>query len=648
MNRHRFWRIQFAAFLLLCIGADWAQLAQAQEKIHRFEAVITVATDGSLTITETIQIRAMGDIFKRGLVRNFPTTSTDPSTGEVRKYGFEILEISKNGSPEPWFTEANYHYTDIYIGQEDVFLTPNTDYTYALTYRTTKQLRHFDSFDELYWNVNGNGWGLSFDSIRAVVVLPSGAADQVLQYDGYTGYAGDQGKDFKVVRDESGNWVFETTRPLQAYEGLTLAIAWPIGIVSRPTAEQLAAEQRWLHVSIGFFSIGALLVFIYFVYAWIKVGVDPRKGAIMPQFTPPDQLSPASLRYVMRMGMDHQTLSSAILNAAVKGWLQIQKSGRTYELTRSAGGGTPLSEEEQTVFRELLGSQSHLELKQANHEILQSAKEGLKKQLEAQHLGIHFNRNFKYIAIGVGLSILVTVLSLVLMGLYVEVNPEHLVMIGLITLIGFGVLFFEVFLIRTIVQQFRYGRWFQKIFGVFLSLFSLGSIALFIVIIFETIWPISPGIFASLMIIFLANGLFGSIMRAPTRLGRALMDQIEGFKMYLSAAEKERLQFLHPPEQTPELFETYLPYALALNVENQWADQFSSVFENIQDPQGHGYQPRFYRQEGAFFNPTTFAHDLGRSFTQGVQSASSSPSSSGSGGGGSSGGGGGGGGGGGW
>ena len=126
------------------------------------------------------------------------------------------------------------------------------------------------------------------------------------------------------------------------------------------------------------------------------------------------------------------------------------------------------------------------------------------------------------------------------------------------------------------------------------------------------------------------------------------MDHIEGFKMYLAAAEKDRLQFLHPPEQTPELFESYLPYALALNVENQWADQFTSVFEKIQDPQQHGYQPRFYQQPGSTFNPSVFAHDMGRSFTQGVQSASSSPSSSGSSGGGSSGGGGGGGGGGGW
>jgi len=55
------------------------------------------------------------------------------------------------------------------------------------------------------------------------------------------------------------------------------------------------------------------------------------------------------------------------------------------------------------------------------------------------------------------------------------------------------------------------------------------------------------------------------------------MDQIEGFTMYLSVAEKERLELLHPPEKTPELFEKYLPYAFALDVENEWSEQFAEV-----------------------------------------------------------------------
>ena len=71
--------------------------------------------------------------------------------------------------------------------------------------------------------------------------------------------------------------------------------------------------------------------------------------------------------------------------------------------------------------------------------------------------------------------------------------------------------------------------------------------------------------------------LFYHLLKAPTLTGRKVMDQIEGFKMYLSVAEKDRLNLLNPPEKTPELFEKYLPYALALDVENEWSEQFAEI-----------------------------------------------------------------------
>ena len=53
-------------------------------------------------------------------------------------------------------------------------------------------------------------------------------------------------------------------------------------------------------------------------------------------------------------------------------------------------------------------------------------------------------------------------------------------------------------------------------------------------------------------------------LQAPSMKGRRVMDQIDGFKQYLSVAEEDRLEFLNPPEKTPELFERFLPYAIAL------------------------------------------------------------------------------------
>ena len=135
---------------------------------------------------------------------------------------------------------------------------------------------------------------------------------------------------------------------------------------------------------------------------------------------------------------------------------------------------------------------------------------------------------------------------------------------------------------------------------------------------------------------------------APTKEGRGVLDRIAGFKQYLSITERERLDRMNPPQDTPEIFERFLPYAIALGVENRWADRFAGVLAAAaaQGRQGFVW---YSGNHSPWDNPGRFASDVGSSLSNAISSASTAPgSSSGSGGGGFSGGGGGGGGGGGW
>ena len=149
-----------------------------------------------------------------------------------------------------------------------------------------------------------------------------------------------------------------------------------------------------------------------------------------------------------------------------------------------------------------------------------------------------------------------------------------------------------------------------------------------------------------LVILVIVNIVFHHLLKAPTKLGREIMDRIEGFKMYLSTAEKERLNSIKEPEKTPELFEMFLPYAIALDVENEWGEKFADVLEKA----GTDYSPGWYNGASwSTLGAVGVASTLGSSLTSTISSSSTAPgSSSGSGGGGFSGGGGGGGGGGGW
>jgi hypothetical protein len=150
-------------------------------------------------------------------------------------------------------------------------------------------------------------------------------------------------------------------------------------------------------------------------------------------------------------------------------------------------------------------------------------------------------------------------------------------------------------------------------------------------------------------VVVLTVVFFAIVMKRPTIRGRKVLDEMLGFRDYLEIAEKDEMNLRNPPEKTPQLFEAYLPFALALGVEQDWAEKFASVLDAIRGRDGRGYQPDWYSGD---WDSSNIAGNVG-SVTGGLGSAISSSvtppgSSSGGGGGGFSGGGGGGGGGGGW
>jgi uncharacterized membrane protein len=189
---------------------------------------------------------------------------------------------------------------------------------------------------------------------------------------------------------------------------------------------------------------------------------------------------------------------------------------------------------------------------------------------------------------------------------------------------------------------------------MFLIPFGIAGVALPVFVMFMD--AVSPGIMllvGTAIGLGLMNIVFYYLLRAPTVSGRRVLDQLEGFRMYMKTAEEERLKILNPPEKTPELFERYLPYALALDCENEWNAKFTAVLAAA--ALAGAAAPVWY--SGSNWNSGNmggFTESLGSSLATSAASASQAPGSSSSsgggfsGGGGSSGGGGGGGGGSGW
>jgi uncharacterized membrane protein YgcG len=635
MGGRRILAVVVLLFSFLIFGIVQPSFSAQTERILDFHSRIQVHRDGSMSVTENISVVSAGKRIRRGIYREFPTKYKDRYGNTVR-VGFEVLEVLRDGRPEPYHIKSASNGEKLYIGHKSVFLRP-AKYTYTITYKTNGQLGFFQDFDELYWNVTGNGWGFTIERVEAVVELPSGA--DVLNQAAYTGRYGGKGQDYATGFDEYGNINFSTTRELMPKEGLTIAVSWPKGIVIEPTAvDKLRGMWRNNHSATASL-IGLVVLFAFYLFAWYMVGRDPEKGTIIPLFVPPKWVSPASARLIMRLGsLDDKLFAVAVVNMAVKGFLTIKENADdVFTLKKTGVGEAGLSGGESKIARKLFGSRTKIKLKQANHEKIGAAQKELEKYLMQAARNKYFIVNSYYFVIG--LIITVLTLGAVIMG----AQQLSLALFMSVWLSGWTAACF--FLGLNVIRKWR---GVSRVGAVGAILFALPFYAGEVFGLWAFSTAASPMAAVTVVLIIFINALFYHLLKAPTLSGRKLMDEIEGFRLYLSVAEKERLNMLNPPEKTPELFEKYLPYALALDVENEWSEQFAGVLAAAAT---HGeYRPTWYTGNSwGSRDLTGLASTLGTSLPGAISSSSTAPgSSSGSGGGGFSGGGGGGGGGGGW
>ncbi len=636
------WLLGVSTALLLL--ARTVESSPDAEIIRRFHSEIAVHRDASMTVRETIEVHAPGR--NHGIYREFPTTYRD-QLGHRYVTDFTVREVLRGGIREPYHLGTASNGTRVYIGDADTLLPPG-DYTYTLVYETNRQLGFFADHDELYWNVTGTGWMFPIEEASAAVTLPAQVSAQQLALDGYTGPQGARDKQFTSAVAFDGTVTFATTASLSSHEGLTIVVSWPKGIVTEPSRGTKVRYVLRDNRSITAGLIGLLALVGYYLLVWVRVGRDPAKGTIVPLYEPPKDLSPGGMRYVLRMGFDDKTFAAALINMAVKQALTIREAAGVYTLTAKSSTQTPpLAPEERQIANVLSGASNTLDLTQANHLTIRKAIQAVKQALHLGYETRYFVTNRRYFVPGVLLSIAILIAS----GCVQSPANGAVVIFMSVWLTGwsFGV---TALLLgaAALWKDALKGNALQVVPALIMSAFSIPFVAGEAAGLAFLGWATSAATIAVLALIVLVNAVFYHLLKAPTRAGRALLDQIEGFKLFLSAVDADRLRLLNPPDKTPELFERFLPYALALGVEHAWAAQFADVLARA--GQGGGsYAPGWYSGTAAWSAAGMggFASLLGSSLSGAIASSSTAPgSSSGGGGGGSSGGGGGGGGGGAW
>ncbi len=633
----KYWILGF--FILVGFSANSQN--DNEEYIRNFSVLLKLDTTGECTVTETITVNVTGNIIKRGIMRKIPTSrvNTDKTYSNTP---IDLISVSHNGMTSDYHTKNESGNLVIYIGSKDVMI-PSGLHQYEIVYRTKNQIGFYDQYDELYWNVTGHDWDLPIRQATCFVSLPNAAI--ISQKACYTGQQGANENNCKLM-DESERSVNFSAENLNQNEGLTVAVGFNKGIINPPPPPPPPTWWELWRIRIISMLTLACMIF-YYGYTWMKFGVDPQKPVVYPRFEPPRGLSLSEIGMIHNENFSFRFISATLLQWAVKGFITIKDETESYlfnlikspkfVLTKIKPPDESFSETEKVLFEDLFGSKDKFTIDGEYNEDIHTATTNFSTKTKNNYDTTHGKgKNRGYVII----ASLVFVAALVLM---VALDKEALI-----------IFFVAPLFIIVLIVPFLFGLMGRIFNGLNIKLYN--DIIIWLILIPSTIvvafiWGISVSINEKIFLSFLATGvasllLYSYLIKRPSAEKLAIQSEIEGFKMYLDMAENERVKLLNPPDETPQLFEKYLPYAALFKVEKVWGERFKNILE--QTPQQQNTYAAGWYSGGNFSQFTSSFSSAGFSQAMNSSSTPSSSYSSGSGGGGFSGGGGGGGGGGGW
>ncbi|OIO30124.1 MAG: hypothetical protein COZ31_07505 [Nitrospirae bacterium CG_4_10_14_3_um_filter_44_29] len=544
--------------------------AQAQDfTINSFHSDLIIHEDSSLTVKEAIEVEFHRP--RHGIYREIPFKYTD-ELGNTFRTPLDVLSVTDEAGKD-WKYTAKRSGDAIHIRIGDANKYVSGRQSYVITYSVENAILFFEDHDELYWNVTGNYWKAPIKKASANVNLAVKSKSKNLWASCYTGSLGS--RESLCGFDTSGNIAgFLSKKTFASGEGLTIAFGWDKGLVSQPSSWKrflwaLDLKENWVFML-------PVLSLIFMINLWNRRGRDPKvRESVTVMYEPPKYkdvpLTPAEVGAVIDEKLDARDITATIIGLAVKGYIKIEETKK-----------------EGLVFDSI--DYFLAKLKDPDDNLSQFEKALMGKIFSGSMPGLMVSdmKNKFYTSLD---SLKETLYGEIVRKGYFLRNPESV-----------RALYIAVGVAVMVIAGFASG---------FLSPYSMGK-------------NIIAGILAGIPVL-----AFSRVMPAKTRAGAAAYMDILGFQEFMNRAEKDRLKRMGDQE----LFSKFLPYAIALDVADNWAKAFEGIY---QEP------PKWYVSPGGFgtFSPYRFSGSI-TSMTSSLGSAMySTPRGSGIGGSGGSGGGG--------
>jgi hypothetical protein len=550
------------------------------EKIISFVTDITLREDTSVEVREEFVVRSEETYYKWGMIRHLPISSTErwdqrfagpwrDDTG-IR---VKILEVTEDGQSVSYDHGNGAGYGQLEIGKFNVPV-PRGDHRFVIRYLAEGVPRLLADQDELYWNVLGHYFYVPVEEAIVRVHLPAGVRSEDIQSEAYVGTRGRSsplGPDPDLTAEEKSlGTVVYRARSLAPAESVSVVVNWPKGFVTAPKMGILSRD-RWLLAA-------PVVLFLYYLMVWIKVGPEPVLGSVPVRYEPPEGLSPAAVRYIRTTGTDARTLAAVIAQLAARGLIGIELRAGAYKLTQlnaDANVLNSLAPEEARVLEMLFDEGKEIVLHPNDGNALNKYSLAVQGQLQKRLDGQYFTRHLGYILPGILASLVAA------MWMAVTANGKDTSGALFLTwwfffcgLILGGILLTSIIPASKLALR-RMGGTRQLLIGlgVFLA-FGAG----FVLVLKQLSQGISPAYTVMLVSLVVIDVGWIPALKRMTPRGRQAVAQIEGFRTFLIKVEQDRMQRLNSTQDAPQVSKDFLAYAIALEVRESWGDRLAEAF----------------------------------------------------------------------
>ena len=539
-------RLWVFPFLLMVMTAlAWALVAPAQayaadDQIDSFTINYEMQPSGVLKVKETIVWRFGSNSGRHGIQRDLVIREPDPDSDQDFVYGISNIKVT---SPDDYVaTQFSSETTESQGGREEELNVRIGDpaetisaptATYVISYDVSGAMRSFSGYDEFFWDGPGFGNPL-IKELKITTTVPGGAQDA-------TCFTGPPGSTTACETKKFTKGGEATFAQMNVPPGQSVSIGVKItpGLVAdnkphmEPNGSKLSPAERVGAIALAgvtlLIAVGSPILGMLW---WRKNGRDQRYADLAPGTVPfpgqevrivpndpditipvafsPPPIPVAEAGLLIDGQVDSRETAATIIDLAVRGALTVQSYGKDDFQVTLVDPNRATAPHEMVLLTNLFDGEPPGAVRDLSAPgSLSSAHEQMRDSVRNQVASRGWFRKVPSAAATSGLGV-----TLIALAVFAALA------------VGFWI------------------AWTRELPMVLLLLI-----------------PVSP------IIITLAV-IHGKLRKGQrTADGRAVCDQIEGFRTYIATAEADQLKF----EEGEDIFSKYLPWAIIFELADRWA-----------------------------------------------------------------------------